>query len=1550
VFGVLAVGQVVGALDIVGGLISAVSWIMLTVAQICIALTIFFLRFFITLASYNNYIDVSVVKLGWAMVRDVANMFFVVALLIIAFATILGLEQYEWKKGLVKLVIMAIFINFSNLIAQLIIDAAHVFTITFLNAISATAGGNLINMFKLDTIVTMVSGKDLGVTPESAQTAILGASVVATLFAILSAVALGSYVIVMAIRVVVLWALIILSPLAYVLYAVPKGEKYAQQWWSEFTKHVVVAPVMVFFLWLAFATLGSGQILNEIVGPGVVPLQVGEEVQSVSLSNVSSWENMANYLIALVFLMIGLKMTQESGAQGAGLVGGAVNFGKKVATIATGYAAGRWLVGGAAKVAGGVAKGALWYAPAIGGEKWATRGKIIGNAVKGWYRGKGYETTDEGEHIRQEIEEKRELLDNANSPERRAAIAKQIEQLKKEETSIGEKKADGSEGAYKSEAEKKAALESKQAEIQRNEKMLEQSQGMTETQRAGLKEEIEGLEKEMPKHMGGGMFGYFARKDIQLQKQLAKTEKQQDFRKQILWKRVGSEAGGNVMGLSIGMGGRGLGFGKTGKYRIFGDKYKQEVREWAKDAEGKDIVGQQAVYLEGSKKGQKKWKQKYAGSDAQDRVERGWFQAEEERSKSKDSEYETLGKLEVLKKSRLKYDVESGKFAYETAKGTMDQRIASHTIAGEVHHAAIEKLEAEGRLNLMLGKVSLKAFTVKGVNDLFEKQSMAKVYKDALASVEDTKLNDKLSEKMKYGTGLDKIASLVESGMFGTPEEIGAIEKAQKELDAIKKEREVARKDVVETNTSLAALVKKEQDGAEVSEDDKKDLVSARATLEDIEEEENRGDLTDERRKELDELKAYAQEEIASIEARQDMAGSLTSEEAIEKAKLEREKTEKEEKMIALLKKETEVKNRLKTARGVFGQHAERLRDGDETILDQYQQQLGVLASGEDAKAAALEQEAATERDAEKKADKQREAQGHRAKAADYRTTHGIFEKQRSTLGQGGVAWQYGLAKAKQAEQKRSHDYEHNLLLSDSEQRSIWDKRGINTPTNAMREMIEQMEKDFSQMSYETFVESSGKMFIEMAEKSAKGTITNADRAALAGFFKRGFNESWVDDVIIGVMTNEESRAAIGSQLGWRDAGFSPDKIRDLEMFIASGGNTKFAKNNVVISEIVDEAMNGDKEYRMSVAQVYEGLNTGVFKKEDGTSFSPEAIQKLKAATRKRLTEENRVLTTYQQDLFDKFLATEAKQIEGSAQQRGEVMKHYLDTLEESQGSMEWFGNLRNEAIRNGHGENAGWALSHDVGGGKSMYIASGVRMARDHVYFDLNKTDQYMRSKAHPHSDVNLAIGGEGEDYGQISTEIRDYDYKTMRGDIVDANGHRGTTARTIQFHMGLSSADKTADQKDSNGFFAVGKAKSTRAVWRKNQALAFKLAKEKRLKLSNGVTVNEADENKREEALAAMMVMKNIMVPQMRANMNDFLMTAAVASGMSAYDGVKGNMRLSLPYFEKDGSVHYKSFSRAQDFIGAVRSGMFGEHFGGIPNFKPSDSGRPDQDHTPS
>ena len=340
-------------------LLNQVAKIMLVVASLAIGLAIFFLRFFIMIASYNNYIDVSVVQLGWVMVRDVANMFFVVALLLIAFGTILGLEEYEWKKNLAKLILSAILINFSNLIAQLCIDVAHVFTITFLNAISATAGGNLINMFKLEQILQLTGMND----PSGLGVEVFAAVLPAMLFAIMAACAIGAYVVVMAGRVVALWSLIIISPLAFILGVIPQTKSYAEKWWSEFSKYVIVAPIMVFFLWLAFATVGLGSIATEIESglPDNVKVANGETtfgVQRLSMSKVTSWENMANFLIAFAFLMYGIKATQETGVVGSGMIGSAVDFGKKVATIASGYAAGRWLAGKTAGLAKDSALGA----------------------------------------------------------------------------------------------------------------------------------------------------------------------------------------------------------------------------------------------------------------------------------------------------------------------------------------------------------------------------------------------------------------------------------------------------------------------------------------------------------------------------------------------------------------------------------------------------------------------------------------------------------------------------------------------------------------------------------------------------------------------------------------------------------------------------------------------------------------------------------------------------------------------------------------------------------------------------------------------------------------------------------------------------------------------------------------------------------------------------------------------------------------------------------------------------------------------------------------
>jgi hypothetical protein len=377
------------SLDAGDWLIRSASSIVLSLSELAIGLSIFFLRFFVTLASYNNYIDVSVVKLGWVMVRDIANMFFVVALLVIAFATILGVEKYEWKKSLVKIVIMAILINFSNLIAQIIIDAAHVFTITFLNAISASAGGNLINMFNLEKVNSLVQGADMGADTSAASSAVFAGAVISLIFAVMTAVSLGSYAVVMAMRVVVLWALIILSPLAYLLSAMPKGEEYAARWWKEFTKHVIVAPVMVFFLWLAFATLGTGQIMSEIQSDNAIRLQQGTDPVSISIAKVSTWENMANYIVGVIFLYIGLQMTKDSGVTGAGFVGSAMDLGKKAIAYGTGYAIAKSIAQGGKehfkKSTGGLVKD---YASLLSGKLGLKKMPVFGSQSRGALRRK----------------------------------------------------------------------------------------------------------------------------------------------------------------------------------------------------------------------------------------------------------------------------------------------------------------------------------------------------------------------------------------------------------------------------------------------------------------------------------------------------------------------------------------------------------------------------------------------------------------------------------------------------------------------------------------------------------------------------------------------------------------------------------------------------------------------------------------------------------------------------------------------------------------------------------------------------------------------------------------------------------------------------------------------------------------------------------------------------------------------------------------------------------------------------------------------------------
>lgn len=376
-----------GVGDMIDALVGWVGYLVWALAALFIKLSIFVLEFMIELAGYNGYLDSPAVNIGWIMVRDVTNMFFVLIMLVIAFGTILGVEQYEWKKMLVKLILAAVLVNFSRTLCGVLIDVAQVIMVTFVNGVAATAGGNLVQAFGLTEVLQM-SGS---VKPEDitgVQVAVTG--IAAMFFTMIMLAMMVGYLLILVLRVVTLWTLIVLSPLAFLTSILPQTQKYYAEWWSEFSNHVIVGPVVIFFIWLAFITVGGGDIHqnisdNTLNSARMSTTQDDGTVRSSGLGKALEWPLVANFIIALGMLMTGLKYTQRLGVAGAGALQKAVDTGKRFAMVASGVTAGIWA---AKKTGEGAGKAGMWALNRmpLGPEYWKDKGATIKGVVGGkWW-------------------------------------------------------------------------------------------------------------------------------------------------------------------------------------------------------------------------------------------------------------------------------------------------------------------------------------------------------------------------------------------------------------------------------------------------------------------------------------------------------------------------------------------------------------------------------------------------------------------------------------------------------------------------------------------------------------------------------------------------------------------------------------------------------------------------------------------------------------------------------------------------------------------------------------------------------------------------------------------------------------------------------------------------------------------------------------------------------------------------------------------------------------------------------------------------------------
>jgi len=318
VFAMSGFGGVVS--KIIGYVISAFVWI---IGKILIQL----INLVIWVAQYNDFINSNAVKSGWGILRDVCNMFFILILLVIAFATTLNRESYAMKALLPKFIIAAILINFSKLICGIIIDFAQVIMLTFVNGFRDIGGGNLADMLGISKLLSMSEGK-CGETEVTAFS-VVGTYILALVYVIVATVVITVILFILVMRMVMIWIYVVLSPMAWLLSVLPATQKYANQWWQQFSEAVASGPILAFFIWLSFASVTVGttgqQLLGNVTKPTAGANESGYDVLTsdcAGASDAGTAENMLKFVISIGLLMGGLMVTKQMGGAIGGIAGG----------------------------------------------------------------------------------------------------------------------------------------------------------------------------------------------------------------------------------------------------------------------------------------------------------------------------------------------------------------------------------------------------------------------------------------------------------------------------------------------------------------------------------------------------------------------------------------------------------------------------------------------------------------------------------------------------------------------------------------------------------------------------------------------------------------------------------------------------------------------------------------------------------------------------------------------------------------------------------------------------------------------------------------------------------------------------------------------------------------------------------------------------------------------------------------------------------------------------------------------------------------------------
>ncbi len=245
---------------------------------------------------------------AWTLSRDFANLIIISMFVYAAVGTILRLKDYNLEKFIVKIIIVALLINFSMFMVKFAVDVSNIIAYQFYKEIAVLAENQQDNDNKNNAQIYIGSliAKQMGVTSvmfnkeldnlvKKEKVWLYTTFIVYPVMAFILAFTAGVLIygsLVMLSRFLGLILVMALSAVGFVMLIVPKiGDNYFHKWWQGLLRYALFAPIFSFMLLLVVTIIAY---MGKTAGT--------ENTDLITLMATGSWG------VALIspFIVIGL--------------------------------------------------------------------------------------------------------------------------------------------------------------------------------------------------------------------------------------------------------------------------------------------------------------------------------------------------------------------------------------------------------------------------------------------------------------------------------------------------------------------------------------------------------------------------------------------------------------------------------------------------------------------------------------------------------------------------------------------------------------------------------------------------------------------------------------------------------------------------------------------------------------------------------------------------------------------------------------------------------------------------------------------------------------------------------------------------------------------------------------------------------------------------------------------------------------------------------------------------------------------------------------------